>query len=77
MWKLVCVSMMIIAAGAPRAPAEDSKETPPGEKAASRKEAMPTSPGKVDVQPLARDDQIRTRLLNVLDATGCRRCAMK
>jgi hypothetical protein len=34
------------------------------------KEELSAAPAKVDVQPVARDEEIRKRLQNVLDATG-------
>lgn len=34
------------------------------------KEELPAAPTKVDVKPIARDDEIATRLQTVLDATG-------
>jgi len=45
-------------------PKETQKQPPPN------KEELSPAPAKVDVQPVARDDEIRKRLQSVLDATG-------
>jgi len=45
-------------------PKETQKQPPPN------KEELSPAPAKVDVQPVARDDEIRKRLQDVLDATG-------
>ena len=45
-------------------PAVPQKLTAPG------KEDLSPAPAKVDVKPVARDEEIRKRLQSVLDATG-------
>ncbi|NQV25926.1 MAG: mechanosensitive ion channel [Rhodopirellula sp.] len=42
----------------------------PKKQSAPGKEDLSPAPAKVDVKPLARDEEIRTRLQSVLDATG-------
>ena len=42
----------------------------PQKVSAPEKEDLTPAPAKVDVKPLARDEEIRTRLQSVLDATG-------
>lgn len=42
----------------------------PQKVSAPAKEDLAPAPAKVDVKPLARDQEIRTRLQSVLDATG-------
>ena len=42
----------------------------PQKVSASEKENLAPAPAKVDVKPVARDEEIRTRLQSVLDATG-------
>ncbi len=49
-------------------PAEPAKEAP--QRLAPNNEDLSLAPSKVDVRPVARDEEIRQRLQNVLDATG-------
>lgn len=65
---LFATCVHLLSAGSVHAQSETSQPlpTPPS----AGKDEAPVAPGKVDVQPLAQDEEIRKRLLAVLDATG-------
>ncbi|RYD28501.1 MAG: mechanosensitive ion channel [Verrucomicrobiaceae bacterium] len=52
------------------APAQVPKNTEESPAAAPAKEELSPAPAKVDISPVARDEEIRQRLQNILEATG-------
>lgn len=62
----ICISPPAIAQVA--APATPTTDAAPAEPPQPERE-VPNAPAKVDVQPVARDDEIRIRLLRILTAT--------
>ena len=65
MFAFECADLDARGAGAGRSKADAPKKQP-----APGKEELSPAPAKVDVKPVARDEEIRKRLQSVLDATG-------
>jgi len=66
---LVMLLLIVFVAAFGRTPAQESAPTPVEAAAPEKTEPLPV-PAKVDVQPVARDSEIRNRLQRVMDATG-------
>ncbi|MFN2225508.1 MAG: BON domain-containing protein, partial [Anaerolineae bacterium] len=65
------ILLLIILASWAAAPAvARAQELPIGTPTPTSEEQPPVAPESVDVQPTARDEQIRARLQSILEATG-------
>jgi osmotically-inducible protein OsmY len=66
---LLCVVVLVIALGGAPARAQSDSDLPSSPGVKEKQDDTPQAPKEVDVQPVARDAEIRDRLLNILRAT--------
>jgi small-conductance mechanosensitive channel len=65
---LLCATCLLVAAAQAQQPVPDPVR--PQTPASKEREELSAAPATVDVKPVARDEEIRTRLQSVLEATG-------